>query len=512
MSKLSKIQIFVRKRFYYFYYKLKLCMSNWFSRFREFDNFYLFLNIFLRKPGNKNIILEYVAKNTKFIFSGFRFIKFKINTENKIDYSTIYPCSDDIFEIEEDSKNSRLFLGVGNLASLDIISNREPDIMFFIDINKAQLKYLEFIINLIKKFAVRAEFLSQLFGKEYTEVSRILEKMNRSKEDPCFMENEFWKCSDKKQYADNMHKEFLDYQAIKQNGIFKGAVHKKIGTDVFGKPKVVTTFVLNDKNQINISKPFSVFPIYRDKGFLSSENRYKHLRNILLNKPFILINEPLSADLISAVSNEFRYHEILLWLSNILNPYFLSKNTYKLIDKILFLKFFSSKYCKINILEDQRRGFFKTINEDKITPHWDAFRKVSKHLTGECLEIVNVKDWLKEETELFNTKRVYYTDFLSSRKNYKSIFIHILIGNGMDIEIYKKIVKEAFKRSERVVLLEHNSASKDFNNRNIGLTTKELIKMFGKPTILEYSSGPKSKKRNIVMLYASNYNAEFTQN
>jgi len=507
MSKLSKIQIFIWKRFYYFYYKLKLCASNWFSRFIGFGNFY-FLNTFLKKPENKNIILEYVAKNTKFVFFGFRFIKFKINTESRIDYSTIYPCSDDVYEIEEDFKNSRLFLGIGNLASLDIISNTESDILFFVDINKAQLKYLEFIINLIKESTDRAEFLSQLFGKERAEVSRVIERVDKSKKDISFIENEFWKCSDRKQYINNMHKEFLDYQIIKQDGTYRGLVHKEIGTNVFGKLKVVTTFILNDKNQINELNPFSVFPIYKDKGFISSEDRYKHLRNILVNKPFILINEPLSADLISAISNEFRYHEILLWLSNILNPYFLSKNTYRLINKILFLKFFSLKYCKINILEDRRRHFFKTMHKKKITPHWDAFRKVSKYLKGECLEVVNVKDWLEEDTELFNTKRVYYTDFLSSRKNYESVFIHILIGNGMDVEIYRKIVKEAFKRSERVILLEHNSESKDFRKEKIGLTPLELIKMFGKPAVLEYSSGIKSKKRNIVMLYINNYNTK----
>lgn len=501
MNKFSKVQILIQRKFFYFYHRLKLYLSNLFSYLREFDNFYLFFNVFLRKLSSKNIVIEYTAKNTKFNFPDLKFIEFKMRADDKVDCSTIYPCSDDVFKIRGNFDTPQLFLGIANLTSLDVISNLEPNILFFADLNKAQLKYLEFIINLIEKSETRTEFLSKLFGKKNIEVSKILEKADEFKEDLSFIEDEFWKCRDEKKHINEMHKEFLDYQIIKENGVYKGIIHKKIGTNVFGKLRAVTTFILNDKNQIKIPKPFGVFPIYKDKGFLSSENKYKHLRNILLDKPYIMINTSLSADLISAISNGFKYYKIVLWLSNILNQCFLSKDTYKLIDRILFLKFFSSEYHKINILEDQRRQFFNIIHERKTTPHWDAFSKVLKYLKGECLEIVNLENRVKEGTRLPDTKPIYYTNFLSYKENCDSIFIHILVGNGMDIETYKKVVKEAFKKSKRVILLEHNRKSKDFRKKNIGLTTGELIEMFGEPTALEYSSGFKSKKRNIIVLY-----------
>jgi len=481
-------------------------LCNLFSYLGDHFGFYLLSNRFFSETGAQNLIVECIAKSRHDIFN-FDSLLLKESSGNRLDYSSIYPCSNDIFDVKEDLEKPQLFLGIANLTSLDIIASTiNPDILIFVDINKAQLKYLKLIIDIISMSQTRAEFLSTFFGKKNADVSQIMRKIDSSEKDIISIEDGFWRCDNEQKIVVNeIHKEFLDYKTVKEEGVYKGILHKKLGTRVFGGLRVITTFVLNEKNQIKtFNKPFDVFPIRRPNGFLSSEDKYKHLRNLLLDQPYLLINNPLSADLISAICNEFRYYKIMLWLSNILNPCFLSKDTYNLLDKLLFLKFCSAKYYNMTIIEDQRRRFFSRVYERKPTPHWDAFRKVLRYIKGDCIEIVNIREWVKEGTTLHNTKRVYFTDFLSSEGRCDCTFIHTLVRHGIDIKTYKEIVTESLRRSSRTIILEHNKESKDFRNKNLGLTVKELIEMFGEPTYLLYSTGFKCKNRNIIAVYDSN--------
>lgn len=506
LDRLLQNLAFLRRKFVYFYYKLKLHLCSLFSYLGDHFGFYLLSNRFFNEKRAQNLTVEYITKSHHDIFD-FDSLLLKESSENEVDYSSIYPCSNDIVDVKEDLEKPQLFVGIANVTSLDIVaSNIIPDILIFTDINKAQLKYLKLIIDIISISETRAEFLSTLCGKKKSDVSKIVRKIDSSEKDIISIEDGFWRCDNEQKIVVNeIHEEFLDYKTVKEEGVYKGMLHKRLGTRVFGGLRVITTFILNEKNQIKtIGEPFDVFPICRRNGFLSSEDKYKHLRNLLSDQPYLLINNPLSADLISTICSEFRYHKIMLWLSNILNPCFLSKDTYNLLDKLLFLKFCSAKYYNITIIEDQRRRFFPRVYERNPTPHWDAFGKVLRYVKGECVEIVNIKEWVKQGTTLHNTKRVYFTDFLSSEGTCDCTFIHVLIGHGMDIKTYKEIVMESFRRSGRTIILEHNKESKDFQNKNLGLTVKELIEMFGEPTHLLYSTGFKCKNRNIIAVYDSN--------
>jgi len=449
-----------------------------------------------RKKEPKTIKAAFVAKSKNFTLLSNSNLTLKKNLKGEIDYSSIYPCSDDVFKLKEDYERPQLFLGIGNLTSLDIVSNLNPEILFFVDVNASQLKYIELIIKLILKCKNRAEFLSFLFGKKLVEISKVLKEADIEK-DLLSVEDKFWRCVDRRRSVNEMHDELLKYEIIEEDGVCKGIL-SNFGTNVFGRIRVIPTFILNDEKQIkSIREPFDEFPIYRKNGFLSSESKYKRLQNVLSDKPYVLIHGQLSSDLIFIIANEFRYHKIYLWLSNLLSFFRPPSDIYRLIVRILHLRLEHN----ITILEDQRKPFFKRIYKWKPISHWDAFRKVLKYIDGKCLEIVNVKKWAEEKTTLPNTFRKYYTDFLSDKENYRCIFIHILIGHGMDIENYKQIVNEAFRRSRRVIILEHNRKSKDFLNKNTGITSEELIKFFGKPISLEYSMGIKSNNRNIIMVY-----------
>jgi hypothetical protein len=473
-----------------------------FARLKDFGSFFVILRFFLKKKEVDSISLEYISKSPNFDLSGLSSVKFKACHNFKGDCSSIYPGSDDLFSVYKNVSLPHVFLGVGNVSSLDVASNLSPEVLFFVDLNKQQLEYLDLIINLIINSKDRAEFLANLFSKKETDISLVLRKADRNKDDKISIENEFWRCADKEKiYVNNIHKEFLNYELIKEKGLYRGAMHKKIGTNVMGKLRAITTFVLRDKSQVNISGNYSLFAIYRENGFLSSEERYGNLKNVLLTKPYVLIDAPLSAELLSNVCIKFKHHRVVLWLSNILSPYFLSASTRKLINRIIFFLFFSSEYYEIDILEDQRRSFFGIAYHRKIIPHWDAFRKVFKYLNGDCLEVVNLKSWVDQGSSLPKTTRMFYSDFLASEEKYKTIFIHILVGNGMKADVYKTVVRAAFERADRVILLEHNRESKDFINKNKGLSLAELISMFGEPSVLDFSVGFKSKKRNIIMVY-----------
>jgi len=95
--------------------------------------------------------------------------------------------------------------------------------------------------------------------------------------------------------------------------------------------------------------------------------------------------------------------------------------------------------------------------------HIEAWNHVKKHLFGSVCEVTTKKPWgFKEDRDDIVTKTI--SDFLSSKDKFDTVLLHILSGEGTSKEIVIDVLKEAYKRAVKVVVLEHNPLSKDFKN------------------------------------------------
>lgn len=279
---------------------------------------------------------------------------------------TIYPTSSDAIpiQINQNTKDQCIFAGIANVNSLDVLANLQPSKIVFTDINFAQAKYLQFLIELIINSEDRAEFLSNLLDKERSELYDILVTIQNqdidklSNEEKVKLENEFWSClnSRSRNYKSSDHEtlysEFLTYNTVsEEDGTIKGIVFENMGKNALINEKspsdvdIMTTFLIDDVDSIQ-SRPsrngrYNPHPIYRQGGFLGSEQAYQQLRTNLTEKPYIIFHNTMDSNLIYTIVKSYQNEQIVVWLSNLFAGAFESAETKSMVDTIALL---DSKY------------------------------------------------------------------------------------------------------------------------------------------------------------------------
>jgi len=518
----------IRRRVIYYFYKTEIflilffdlfpklkrfkmmiyfLLQNFFARFLNFIAEGIFVNPSFYKDKTKDTLipLNYVKK---YNFDHYKYRKdFLLNRvrEQKINLRSIYPSSNDIIKLQKQEKGPQIFLGVANLNSLDILSNLNPELAIFCDINYSQLIFLDFLIELIKRSKNRVEFLSILFGKSPEGIAEILSRVNRKIYDLDQIEDLFWKIKNTNtQPLNNLHAAFLNYNLVKSpenSEKIIGIQHHQLGKSVFGNIKMIFSFV---KDKDGASGDFC--PFYKKGGFLESEEQFQSLKKILKNSPIILHQGPVNQELLQSIFLRYRYYFIYIWLSNLLNFWFIHKvkEWPEIIDSIIYYKYIAKNFCGIKVLEDERRRFFKK-EKINITPHYDAFRIISKYIAGSNNAEVVIDIDSQEPSTLRECEILNWQKFLITNKKYNCCLLHILLGHGLDEQNFQKVILKAKNSSKITIILEHNKDSLDFENKNNFLYSVEDLKnLAGIPNIIEYSLGFKDNQRNIIFIYYNN--------
>jgi hypothetical protein len=429
-------------------------------------------------------------------------------SSDEIDISTVYPCSNDVVSIDTANDRPQIFVGVGNPTSIDVLSHLDPQEVYILDINTNQLKYLEFTLQLISDCDDRVEFLSRFYGKKEEEVREIIDDIayDDGIDNLLEIEDRFWRSNDVDRPINNIHEELLKYQYKEINGNRVGAQPASLGTNMRKNLEITMSLVLGGEYDLDVDDKLNLFPIYRENGFLSNEARYKQIQNIIDNVDFTLIPNRMSGDLLHSIAEDHPYHELHLWLSNILYPGLFDSQNRLLTDKITFLReianeYYSDKFYNIQIWEDERTPFFDSNILDLRSPHWDAFSAVEKYREGNSLEIRVDPERAKKDSYLPQTRNIHYSKLTDVDENIDSIFYHILVGHGLDLEEFKKSVETGFNLANNIIILEHNSESADFSENGKGVTIEEIRGIFGEPTNIEYTAGKNSADRNMVVVY-----------
>jgi len=459
---------------------------------------------YLNAPFN----LDGISHNMSSFKYQFQFL-IKDTPGKKIDPQSVYPASDDETSFLGDfSQTPQIFVGIANLSCLDVLVGLKPEFILLSDANYSQVLFLDFIIYLLKISKTRAEFLANLFQKNEAGIESLLRRIKT--DNALFLENDFWNIEKQKRllsYKDKrhqlLHNEFLSYGFYRKEKRIKGVVHQKMGQTTFGGlEKVVVSLFLKKEHFKELEDCyFTVLSFVKKEGFLWSKENYKKTKE-LFEGPYVLSWTPLSFELVSQICVNFRYFYKTFWLSNLITLGFLDRSCGRMAFAFLLFKYLLYDPGLI-IVSDRREPFFK---KDFVLPepHWHAFNVISKHIARDRNYEIVVSPKKGDISTFKNCKQISSNDFLDSSLRAECLILHILGGNGVDFELYSRIIKKSLKDSKIVIILEHNKNSKDFEKSDLHLLSLEdIMKIAGRPEKIEHSFGFKDKKRNLILVYSN---------
>lgn len=259
----------------------------------------------------------------------------------------------------------------------------------------------------------------------------------------------------------------------------------------------------------------NVFTISYGSGFLRSEEHFISIKNILKETQSIFIIDDIT-NIFEKILLTLRYKPICIWLSNLIQDYFINKNKNILSIKNYIIHHTLSKSLpdfEFTILQDERVKDWipllateKNIYQRFLTSHTKTFSSIQDKIYGKTLEVTNMPTWIIEDqgtSKLNNTDYILSKNFLKLTKKYDSIFFHILLGHGEDLTLFFKYCNHAMQLTNNFLILEHNKNSKDFYDKKVGTTPQEIEKKLGKATAISYIPGEKSTDRNFMLQYVS---------
>lgn len=501
---LEKLKIKIKKAFFLI---IQFFESFFLANLQENSLLIFFLQFFKKKrttyPLNpKPAKIDYCfERNLK--QSPFPRYFFKSKLIKKTQPETVYPTSNDNFIISQVSninKTDQIFIGIGNLDSLNLLSYLNPELIIFVDTNYSQLEYLNYILELIKKSESRSEFIGNFFSKSSQDIEeKILNNLKTI--DNQKIEELFWSLpSLEKKFSTEWSLWLTQYQVLKdKDNKSIGISYKKIGQNVFGKLGVVTSLVLDQKKQIfEKNKNIDFFPLIKKNGFLCTEENYRKLKKLLLTTPITMLNKSLSGCFID-ISQNFQYKTQVYWLSNLFGTWeFYFKEIKNLSRQISQLIFMIPSDFNIYLIEDHRSPFFPKIKPIPST-HWETLNIVNRYLQFPCLELTNNLQWAKKKySNLPFSQYMLIGDFLKLKKNvFKSVFFHTLTEN-IDLETFKATFEKSLKLFKRIVILEHYFPNKQPSRQKIN-QIKQILEN-KKINVTFFKIKRKSKGENFIFI------------
>jgi hypothetical protein len=451
---------------------------------------------------------------------------YKIESDPKSLEGNFYFLSNDIFKFQvkkiSNLSSEYVMIGIANPHFFHVLSEMQNMKINFkriiaIDNNYEQLVHFSRIRKIILNSQNRIEFLQNLFKVKFNskaiEILLSFNKLSRNyvhggvaQDSLYFLEKTLWQ---------NLYFNEEKFQLIYNLKVNKDEVGLKIFSNTIGDINTYyVTFICCSHNN------FSCWPFTAafGSGFLRNELSYNKFRTLLTTIPIYEINADIST-VFEPLFLSNRYHPILFWSSNLFCDYFVKKFPSLSIVLDILTKYGCQKEpyfpeMDIMLFQDERSRIPLPREIDNIYNHhreWSihskSFSKVSEFLIGSNnLEVVNVKHWIendKGESKLPNTNYMFIDDFLELDLSYlfDSIFIHILVGHGLEKNRFIELLIKAKLMTKNLIVLEHNSESVDFYNKKIGLSIKDLRDILGMESYLTFCPGEKSLDRNILCVY-----------
>lgn len=413
--------------------------------------------------------------------------------------------------------NNSSFIAIGNIHSLHALSlflkSYTYDRLIFLDYNKNQILHLQQCIYDIVHSPNRIEFIKHFFCIKLNATAEYI--LKNITFPPNYVHGEVNtdnKFTQEKLFWDNVIFNEIEFSKKYHLKAKKKEGGLEINSNTIGDINTykATLFSCGVREH-----KMHVFTLAFGSGFLASEGAFINLQQVLQKTPSCFIVDDIS-DVFEEILASVKYGPICIWLSNLIQDYFIKKN-----NNLINIKNILYKYSKndnlpeyeIAILQDNRIQKWvplvfteKNIYQRQLSAHSKTFSVISNLIKGETLEVVNMSRWIEEDNGVSKLNRTTYIlskDFLSCQRQYDSIFLHILLGHGEKKELFFKYCEHALQLTENLVILEHYKNSKDFIKKGIGSTPDEIQNRLGKANKIGFISGNKALDRNFFLQYTS---------
>ncbi len=250
-------------------------------------------------------------------------------------------------------------------------------------------------------------------------------------------------------------------------------------------------------------------------GFLAGETRFQNLRKRLAETPTypILLDAP---DELDDLLLAHRFQPMWLWMSDWLREGLRDKRVARTREVIAQMGGASSSHGELDIWVHQDRRNASWI--DRRVNDWgihhrpwssgtESLYRVARQLRGSSgLEVVPKRAWIDEDegiSKLPNTRYCPFDAFASDHYDalHSTIFLHALVGHGVDPETFHAVVDKARKLSPNVVIREHNPRASGGLAPGVGLSLGALTKRHGLPTEVDFAPGHGVRDSHWIAVY-----------
>ncbi len=252
-------------------------------------------------------------------------------------------------------------------------------------------------------------------------------------------------------------------------------------------------------------------------GFLAGERRFQALRKLLAETPTypILLD---GADELDDLLLAHRFQPTWLWASDWLREEATKKDRRVARTREVIARMGGGgapeSEVDIWVHQDRRCGAWidRRVNDWGIhhrpwSPDTESLHRVARQLRGTSgLEVVPDRTWIDRDdgiSKLPNTRYCPFDAFASAHYDalHSTIFLHALVGHGVDDEAFHPVVEKARKLSPNVVIREHNPRSAHGLDRRPGLSLGALTRRHGLPSKVDFAPGVEGRDSHWIAAY-----------
>jgi len=354
---------------------------------------------------------------------------------------------------------------IGGLSGLNYLVYLEPEEIRFFDCNEYQIDYFRLIIELIHLAYSKDNFLSMIFDG---------------------MDKSFLSIKGQRRYRDYL----LPY---KNNNILK---------DKRNCRQLLRTFPVNERVPVGAGEELgmdergklvpNINTFFDGYGWLENENTFQKVKSIFKNSNCDLTVRHMD------IRNDCLYYSTnrnAIWHVSNLDDW-IREDWPPVLNSIRDRHYKDQTEFKII---SQSKG----VKNFKADPHTYAWEAIRPWIKGQVLEVTTKKDW--GFREIIRREEVWheYLKHNYGKRYWNTIILHILVGEGLTVDVFKKVLNKAAVESQRVIVLEHNGSSADFEANNYLLKSDIIQIIYESSTYLnlsefKYIKGIKDNIRNMM--------------
>jgi len=278
-----------------------------------------------------------------------------------------------------------------------------------------------------------------------------------------------------------------------------------------GRDDYVATFLCGSREDYTWAPVTAAF----GTGFLAGEGRFQNLRKRLAETPTypILFERP---DELDDLLLAHRFQPVWLWMADWLREEGEDKKVARTRELIAQMGGAHSAHGELDIWVHQDRRFASWI--DRRVNDWgihhrpwsddtESLHRVARQLRGTSgLEVVPRRAWIDEDqgvSKLPNTRYCPFDAFASAHYDalHSTIFLHALVGHGIEARAFHDVVDKARKLSPNVVIREHNPRAGGHRPSGEGLSLGALTKRHGLPNRVDFAPGAGGHDSHWIAVY-----------